>query len=146
VAVDVVAAVRVEVSAAVPVIDTEVGLRLQDVALLLAPEGEEVMEQLRATVPVKELAGVTVMVEVPEEPGVTLRLLALALRAKLPVVGGACQKSPHPARSGAAASIQRAHVPIFIAAPRTLSSHCSGTRSQGIASASMPSCAGIDTR
>ena len=38
------------------------------VAGLVALEGEDVMAQLSFTVPVNELPGVTVMVEVPLEP------------------------------------------------------------------------------
>jgi hypothetical protein len=33
------------------------------------------------------------------------------------VLPGACQKFPHPARNGAAASNNRAQLPIFIATP-----------------------------
>jgi hypothetical protein len=46
-------------------------------------------------------------------------MLPLLLSVKLAVVL-ACQKSPQPANSGAAASTSLAHPPIFIAAPRKL--------------------------
>jgi hypothetical protein len=50
-------------------------------------------------------------------------MLPLLVRVKLVLLPppGACQKFPHPARkparSGAAPSDSRAHIPIFIAAP-----------------------------
>src|ERR1035437_6536267 len=57
------------------------------------------------------------------------------------VVLGACQKSPQPARKparrGTAASNNRVHLPILIAAPSTPSS---GTRSQGTAWVRILSC------
>lgn len=68
-------AVNVEVCAVVLVIETEVGERLQVVGSV-APEGELVTEQLSETVPVNELEGVMVMVEVFPEvaPGATVML------------------------------------------------------------------------
>jgi hypothetical protein len=85
---------------------------------LEAPVGA-LTEQLSVTDPVNVLAGVTLMVEVPvpAAPALTL-MLPLLLRVKLLLpLPGACQKSPQPATSGAAASNNRAHFPIFIATP-----------------------------
>jgi hypothetical protein len=85
----------------------------------VAPDGALETVQVSATVPVKEFVGVTVISDVPLEPWAAVMLPPLA-RVKLAAVqlvqGGACQKSPQPARSVAAASnpIQR---PIFIVAP-----------------------------
>jgi hypothetical protein len=79
---------------------------------LEAPDGE-VTAQLSVTVPVNELPGVTVMVEVPEEPALTVMLPLLVSVKSV----GACQKSLQPTISGAAASISLAHLPILIAAP-----------------------------
>jgi len=92
VVVDVVEAVSVEVCAVVSVIETEVGERLH-VAGLVGLERLVVTAQESATVPVNEFDGVTVMVEVPVAPALTL-IEPLLLRAKLPVVPvlGACQK------------------------------------------------------
>ena len=75
-----------------------------------------------------ELDGVTVMVEVLPDvaPGLTERLLGLLEREKLVLLPlGACQKSPHPARSGRAARKSPAHLACLIlarliAAPRGL--------------------------
>jgi hypothetical protein len=88
------------------------------VAGLVALEGDEVTAQLNVTVPVNELAGVTVIVEVLPlvAPGVTL-MLPLLESAKLVVPLGASQKPLHPASRGAAPSKIHAHFPIFIAAP-----------------------------
>jgi hypothetical protein len=49
-------------------------------------------------------------------------MLPLLERVKLVLLLplGACQKSPHPAKSGAAASNNLAHFPIFITTPRAL--------------------------
>jgi hypothetical protein len=120
VVVDVVAAVSVEVCADELLKVSDVGERLQVVGLI-APEGDVVMAQESETVPVNVLDGVTVMVEVLPEvaPGLTEMLpLLLRLKSVLPLPPpGACQKSPHPARSGAAANNSLAHVPIFISAP-----------------------------
>jgi hypothetical protein len=97
----------------------EVGERAHVVALE-APEGA-VTAQVSVTVPVNEIPGVTVITEVPVEFWPTVVLLGLLESAKplLLVLLGACQKSPHPAKSGTAASNNRAHFPIFIAAPRS---------------------------
>jgi hypothetical protein len=115
----------VDVCAVVPLIVTEVGFRLH-VGRLAAPAGELVTAQVRVTAPVNEFAGVTVMVEVPLAPGLTV-MTPLLVKVKLLLPPpGACQKSPQPARrpadkqtvTGAAASInRRAHLPILIAAP-----------------------------
>src|ERR1039457_6020547 len=94
--------------------ETEVGARLQVVGLV-APVGVLVTAQVRATVPVNELPGVTVMVEVPAEPGTTLMLPPLE-RVKLLLVG-ASQKPLHPVNSVAPASSRCTHFPILIAAP-----------------------------
>ena len=106
----------VAVIAVVLVMSTDVGERLQ-VAGLLALVGP-LTEQERSTVPVKELAGVTVMVEVLPEtaPGVT-EMLPLLDREKLVLLTGACQKSPQPARKGTAKRKSPAHLKRFIAAP-----------------------------
>jgi len=112
--VEVVVAVSVAVCAVVLVIETEVGERLHPVALT-APVGE-VTAQVSVTVPVNEFAGVTVMVEVPEDPALTA-MLPLLVSVKLVPLFGACQKSPQPATRGAAANNNLAHLPILIAAP-----------------------------
>jgi hypothetical protein len=57
--------VSVDVSAVVPVIDTEVEERLQ--VGLVGLDSELVTAHVSATVPVNEFAGVTVIVEVPVE-------------------------------------------------------------------------------
>jgi hypothetical protein len=108
-----VVAVSVEVCADVPVIETEVGFKLQ-VGELVGFEIEVVTAQVSATVPVNEFDGVTVIVEVPVSalPGFTV-MLALLESAKLPVTG-AFQKPLQPASIGAAVSNMRAHFPIFI--------------------------------
>jgi hypothetical protein len=107
-------AVSVEVCAVVLLKVSELEERLH-VAALEAPVGA-VTAQLSVTVPVNELPGVTVMVAVPVEPWATV-MLPLLERLKPVVLLGACQKSPQPAKNGAAASNNRAHFPIFIAAP-----------------------------
>jgi hypothetical protein len=79
-----------------------------------------VTAQVSVTLPVNELAGVTVMVEVlPVVPPGLRVMFPLLLREKSPLLAyGFCQKFPQPAsRSGAAASTHLAHLPIFIAAP-----------------------------
>jgi hypothetical protein len=96
------------------------------VAGLVALEGDEVTAQLNVTVPVNELAGVTVTVEVllVAPPGV-VEMLPLLESVKLPLLPpGACQKSPQPVRPTAmqprrngAASVAFIHFPMFIAAP-----------------------------
>jgi hypothetical protein len=75
---------------------------------------EVVTAQVSATVPVNELDGVTVIVEVPDSalPELTA-MLALLVRAKLPVTG-ASQNPLQPARDAAAISKIQAHFPIFI--------------------------------
>jgi hypothetical protein len=89
--------------------------RLQ-VAGLVALEGEVVSAQVSATVPVKELPGVTVMVEVPVEPGLTVRLPLLA-RVKLAELLGASQKPAQPDSSGTTASSIHTHFDLFIDPP-----------------------------
>jgi hypothetical protein len=112
-----VVAVSVEVCAEVLLKVSELEERLHVVGSA-ALEGVVVTAQLRVTVPVKELPGVTVMVEVPVEPGLTLMLPLLeSVKLLLLVLPGACQKSPQPATSGAAASNNHDHFPIFIATP-----------------------------
>jgi hypothetical protein len=137
VVVDVVAAVSVAVCAVVLLIVTEVGERLHVVGLE-APDGEVVTAQVSVTVPVNEFVGVTVMVEVLVAPGLTV-MLPLLVSVKLVLLPplGACQKSPHPARSGAAASNSLAHCPSFIAAPWSSPAE---PRSKGIAFACVLSC------
>jgi hypothetical protein len=146
--VDDVLTVSVEVSAVVVLIVTELGERAQ-VAGLVALEGVLVSAQVNVTVPVNELPGVTVMVELPVAPGLTL-MLPLFVKVKLVLLlpPGASQKSPQPARSGAAASSNRAHFPILIAAPLRIfqAFPCSETRLQGIAWARILSCARRDAR
>lgn len=77
--------------------ETEVGERLQVVGLV-APLGEFVIEHVRDTVPVNELEGVTVMVEVLPllAPGVTL-MLPLFDRVKSLLPFGASQNPEQPA-------------------------------------------------
>jgi hypothetical protein len=69
--VEVVVAVKVDVCAVVLLIATDVGDMLH-VAALVALVGVLVTEHPSATVPVNELPGVTVMVEVPLPPGAML--------------------------------------------------------------------------
>jgi hypothetical protein len=141
--VDVVVAVSVEVCADVLLLkDSELEERLHVVGLV-APVGA-VTVQLSATVPVNELPGVTVIVAVLSvvAPALTV-MLPLLLRVKLVLLLslGACQKSPQPASSIAAAN-NPAQRPIFIAIPFAPSSRCAftGTRSQGIACQRLLSC------
>jgi len=111
-----VVAVSVAVSADVLLISTESGERLHVVGSL-APDGAVTAHE-SVTVPVNEFDGVTVIVEVPVEPGAT-EMLPLLLRVKLVLEPlGFCQKSPHPATSTVAAS-SNVHFPIFIATPRS---------------------------
>ena len=116
---DVVVAVKVEVCAAALLIETEAGERLQ-VAGLVAPEGELVTEQVRATVPVNEPAGVMEMEEVLPvvAPGATL-ILPLLESVKLLLVLGGCQNPEQPTAkatiNGTAASNGRRHFPVIIA-------------------------------
>jgi len=85
---------------------------------LLALEGAVVTAQVSATVPVKELPGVTVIVEVPVVEPELMVMAPLLVNVKLVLLLplGACQKSPQPATSAAAANIPTQR-PIFIAAP-----------------------------
>jgi hypothetical protein len=140
---DEVVAVSVELCADVLLLkDSEVEER-PHVAALEAPVGA-VTAQDSVTVPVNELAGVTVMVAVLPvvAPGVTV-MLPLLVRLKLPPPPlGACQKSPQPARSVAAAN-NPAQRPIFISAPymsRLPAAPSFRTRSQGIACRRFLSC------
>ena len=141
---DVVVAVNVEVCAVSLLKVSDVGLRLQVVGLV-APEGDVVTAQASETVPVNVLDGVTVMLDVlpVAAPGATVMLVGLPARVKeellLPPLG-ACQKSPHPARSGAAASNNFAQLPIFITAPRISPDE---SCSKGNASQCVLSCCGI---
>jgi hypothetical protein len=119
---DVVAAVRTEVCAAVLLIETEAGDRLQVVGLI-APDGELVTEHARVTVPVNELAGVTVILEVLPlvPPGVT-DMLPLLERVKLLVPVDRSQNFEQPAAnttttSEAAVNNMRAQFLVFIAVP-----------------------------
>jgi hypothetical protein len=85
---------------------------------LVALEGAVVTAQVSVTVPVKELPGVTVIVEVPVVEPELMVMAPLLLSVKLVVLLlGACQKFPQPATSGVAASNNRANLTIFIAAP-----------------------------
>jgi hypothetical protein len=83
VVVAVVATVSVEVAAAVPVMSAEVGLSAH-VAGLVAPLGP-LTEQVRGTLPVNPLDGVTEMTEVLPvvAPAVTVRADGLAVTVKL---------------------------------------------------------------
>jgi hypothetical protein len=111
----VVVAVSVAVSAVELVMSTDVGERLH-VAGLVALVGP-LTEQVRLTVPVKELEGVAEMVEVlpVAAPGL-MEMLPLLERAKLvPVVGGS-QNPLHPAKSGRIARKSPAHLACLILA------------------------------
>jgi hypothetical protein len=124
VVVAVVVAVSVDVCAVALLNVSEDEERLHVVGLA-ALEGEVVIEQLSVTVPLNELPGVTVMVEVPLALWATVMLVGLLERLKPVVllVFGACQKSPQPAIS-AAAAINPAQSPIFIPAPCAPQSGC----------------------
>lgn len=109
------ATVSVAVCAEVLLIATDVGERLH-VAGLVALEGVVVTAQARLTVPVNEFVGVTVMVAVLPlvAPGTKLMLpLLLSEKLVLPP-SGACQKSPHPASSRAAAGSNRTQIGILM--------------------------------
>ena len=108
-------AVSVEVPDVELLIETEDEERLHVVGLV-ALEGSVVIAQESVTVPENEFEDVTVMVEVPLEPALTV-MLPLLESEKLVLLPGACQKFPQPAKNGAVASINRANLPIFIAAP-----------------------------
>jgi hypothetical protein len=133
---EVVIAVRVDVTAAVPLIETDVGERLQ-VGTLVGFETLVVTAQLSVTVPENEFAGVTLMSDVLPvvAPAVTVMLPALE-RVKSLLPAGAAQKFLHPERkptartlipkmqmqenpirSGAARLRSRASSPKIIAAP-----------------------------
>jgi hypothetical protein len=112
---EVVVAVSVEVCAVVPLKVSEDEERPH--VGLVAFEGAVVTAQVSVTVPVNELPGATVMVEVPVPPAVLTVMAPLLLSVKLVVLLlGACQKSPQPVTNAAAANIP-AQRPIFIAAP-----------------------------
>jgi len=114
--------VRVALCAAALLMETEAGETLQ-VAGLVAPVGALVTEQVRETVPVKELAGDTVMVEVLPlvEPGLTLILPLFESVKLLLLAAGGFQKWEQPDAKaimiGAAAKMRRLHAPLFIAVP-----------------------------
>jgi hypothetical protein len=126
VVVDEVDAVSVEVPDVELLIETEVDERLHVVGLV-ALEGSLVIAQLSVTVPENEFEDTTVIVAVPLEPGLTVRLPLLESE-KLVLPLGACQKFPQPATSVAAAN-NPAQRPIFIAAPRPQYSGYTLTRS-----------------
>jgi len=134
--VDVVVAVSVDVSAVVPLMETEVGERLQ-VAGLTGLVTLVVTAQDSVTVPENEFDGVTVMSDVllVVAPAVT-EIGPPLERAKSVLPAGAAQKFLHPEsettarqliprmqrlknfmRSGAAILHSRASSPRFIAAP-----------------------------
>lgn len=119
---DVVFAVRIDVCAVELAKVTDAGERLQ-VAGLVAPEGELVTAQVSVTVPVNELAGVTVMVEVLPlvAPGATEMLpLLVSVKLLLELLGGS-QKPEQPMTktmmSGAAARTTLHHFTALIASP-----------------------------
>lgn len=122
---DVVVAVSIDVCAVELLNGIESGERLH-VAGLVAPDGELVTEHVSETVPVNELEGVIVIVDVLPEvaPGLT-DMLPLLERVKLLVPLGAFQKPEQPVRNGAAATSNRAKSLIFI--PNTLLSRFSGS-------------------
>jgi len=137
--VDVVVAVSVDVSAVVPLMETEVGERLQ-VGVLVGFEMLVVTAQVSVTVPLNEFEGVTVISDVLPlvAPAVTVMLPPLE-REKSVLPAGASQKPLHPERepsarilipktqtmekpirSGAAKLRSRASSPRFITAPLIL--------------------------
>jgi hypothetical protein len=103
--VEVVIAVRVDVTAAVPLIETDVGERLQ-VGTLVGFETLVVTAQLSVTVPENEFAGVTLMRDVLPvvAPAVTVMLPALE-RVKSLLPAGAAQKFLHPDRKPTARTL-----------------------------------------
>jgi hypothetical protein len=109
--VDVVVAVSVAVCAVVLLIVTEVGERLH-VTGLEALDGDVVTAQVRATVPVNELDGVTVMVEVLPEvaPALLTLMTPLLERVKSEVELIGSQNPLQPARSRGAASASLIHL------------------------------------
>jgi hypothetical protein len=90
--------VRVAVAALVPVMLAEAAEQV-GLSAVSAPLGPEVTEQVRATVPVKAFAGVTVMVEVPVAPCEAIVTLVPA-RVKLGAAG-----VPTTSENGAMASM-----------------------------------------
>jgi len=124
VVVEVVVAASVDVGAVALelVMSTEVGERAH-VGTLTAFEGELEIAQLKSTVPVKVLAGVTVIVEVllVVAAGATL-ILVLLDSANVVLAEGAFQKPLQPAKpdTSVAASNNRFHCPTFIATPSSL--------------------------
>jgi hypothetical protein len=115
--VDVVLAVSVAVSAVELLIVTDVGERLQ-VTGLVALDGDVVTAQVSATVPLNELDGVTVIVEVLPDvaPGLLTVMVPLLERVKSEEPIG-FQKPLQPARSSGAASANPVHFFNLIAAP-----------------------------
>jgi hypothetical protein len=81
-----------------------------------APDAGVVTAQVSATVPVKEVPGVTEMFTLPLLPGSTSTLPLLESVKLLELLEFDCQKSPQPAKS-AAAAINPAQLPILITAP-----------------------------
>ena len=122
---DVVFAVRIDVCAVELLKVTDAGERLQVVGLV-APEGELVMEQVSVTVPVNELAGLTVILEVLPEvaPGATeIFPLLVSVKLLLELLVGGSQKPEQPAtklmmRAAAAGHITPLHFPALIASPQ----------------------------
>jgi hypothetical protein len=115
--VDVVVAVSVAVSAGELVSVTDVGERLH-VTGLVALDGDVVTAQVSATVPLNELDGVTVIVEVLPElaPGLLTVIVPLLERVKSEEPTG-FQKPLQPARSSGAPSANPIHFFNPITAP-----------------------------
>ena len=122
---EVVIAVRVDVTAAVPLIETEVGERLQ-VGTLVGFETLVVTAQLSVTVPENEFAGVTLMRDVLPvvAPAVTVMLPALE-RVKSLLPAGAAQKFLHPDRKPTARTL----IPIMQAQENPIRSGAARLRS-----------------
>jgi hypothetical protein len=116
VVVEVVVAVSVAVWAVVPLRVTEAGDRAH-VTGLVALEGEVVTAQLRATVPLDEFVGVTVIVDVLPEvaPGLLTPMAPLLERVKLAPAGS--QKPLHPASSSGAASTSFHQLVVVMSRP-----------------------------
>jgi hypothetical protein len=109
-----VVAVSVDVPGVVPLMVTEVGERLHCVPLTAAVGEATVQDSV--TVPLNEFEGVTVMVDVlPVVAAGLTEIFPLLVSVKLVLPPGASQKSPQPARIGAANSNSLAHFPIVIA-------------------------------
>lgn len=102
---DVVVAVSVDVTAAVPLMETDVGERLQ-VGTLVGFETLVVTAQVSVTVPENEFDGVTLMTDVLPlvAPAVTVMLPALD-RVKSLLPAGAAQKFLHPERNPTAMTL-----------------------------------------